>query len=148
VSHTYTDIVLHIVFSTKERRRFHLDKMSRLRAYLGGMVKKNDATLLSIGGTEDHVHLLVAVPTTIPLAKFVQLIKGSSSKWFNEQFLQERFAWQEGFSAFSVSRSQVDAVLRYVQNQEEHHRKRDFAEEYKTLLRLHHVTFDPRYVLG
>jgi REP element-mobilizing transposase RayT len=105
------------------------------------MVKKNDATLLSIGGTEDHVHLLVAVPTTIPLAKFVQLIKGSSSKWFNEQFQQERFAWQEGFSAFSVSRSQVDAVLRYVQNQEEHHRKRDFAEEYKTLLRLHHVTF-------
>jgi len=148
MSHTYTDIVLHIVFSTKERRRFNADKMSRMRAYLGGLVKKNEATLLSVGGTEDHVHILLTVPTTIPLAKFVQLIKGSSSKWFNEQLPQERFAWQQGFSAFSVSRSQVGIVQRYVQNQEEHHRKRDFAEEYKTLLRLHHIPFDSQYVLG
>jgi putative transposase len=148
VAHTYSDVVLHIVFSTKERRRFSSDKMERLRAFLGGLAKRNDATLLSVGGTEDHVHILAAIPNTLAISKFVQLMKGASSKWFNEQYPLEKFEWQEGFSTFSVSRSQVEGVLEYVRNQELHHSKRDFAEEYKALLRLHGIAFDPEHVLG
>jgi len=148
MSHTYTDVLLHIVFSTKERRRFSSDKMERLRAYLGGIAKKNRAELMAVGGTEDHAHMLIAVPTTMTIAKFVQLSKGGASKWFNDTFSDERFAWQEGFAVFSVSRSHADSVVDYIRSQSEHHARRDFASEYQALLRKHAIAFDPKYVLG
>jgi putative transposase len=100
----------------------------------------------AIGGMEDHVHILFRLPPTLTLAKSVSLLKANSAKWMNER--GARFAWQQGYGAFSVSSSNVAVVIRYIDTQEEHHRKKTFEEEFVALLRKHGVQFDPRYVLG
>lgn len=102
---------------------------------------------LEIGGVEDHVHLLLSLPATMPIAKAMQLIKGGSSKWVHETFPEQRlFAWQVKYGAFSVSASQLDTVVRYIQGQEEHHRKQTFKEEFVTLLVKHGIEYDERYL--
>jgi putative transposase len=148
MGHTYSDNLVHVVFSTAERRRFGLEKMARLHAYLGGIAKENGVHVVAIGGTEDHVHLLLELATTMAVAKAVQLMKGGSSKWFSEEYPGTGFTWQEGFSVFSVSRSQVERVVAYIAGQAEHHRKRSFEEEFKAMLKQHGIQFDERYVLG
>ena len=100
------------------------------------------------GGSTDHVHLLVILPTTIDIAKAVRLLKSGSLKWFNEEYRNERFAWQSGFAVFTVSQSNVAAVIRYIEGQEEHHKKRDFAAEFISFLQKNGIEYDPRYVLG
>ena len=97
-----------------------------------------------IGGTADHIHALIELPSVLAPAKAVLLIKSNSSKWMNEQGI--KFRWQEGHGAFSVSASNLAAVVKYIRNQENHHRKRSFEQEYLTFLRKHNVDFDPRYV--
>jgi putative transposase len=148
MGHTYHDCLFHVIFSTKERRAFPIDAMQRLHRYMVGIAEHNDFTAILIGGVEDHVHLLLSIPCSMSSSKAVQLIKGGSSKWFNEQFPGKGFAWQEGFAVFTVSRSQEGAVRQYIANQEEHHRKRDFAAEFLSLLKKHGVEYDPMYVLG
>jgi REP element-mobilizing transposase RayT len=101
---------------------------------------------LDIGGTADHVHLLIGLKPTHALADVLRTLKGDSSKWIHEELRQNDFAWQEGYGAFTVSKSDVDAVRRYVQDQEEHHRKRTFQEEYRALLERHGIDFDERYL--
>ena len=101
---------------------------------------------LAIGGTENHVHMLLHLPPKIALAKAVILLKANSSKWMGEQGI--KFSWQEGYGAFSVSVSNLDRVIRYIQDQETHHRKTSFEDEYRALLRKHGVEFDPKYVFG
>jgi REP element-mobilizing transposase RayT len=136
------------VFSTKDRRPIiDADLRERLWPFLGGIARQNKMRALEIGGVEDHVHLLLSLPATMPIAKAMQLIKGGSSKWVHETFPEQRlFAWQVKYGAFSVSASQLDTVVRYIQGQEEHHRKQTFKEEFVTLLVKHGIEYDERYL--
>jgi REP element-mobilizing transposase RayT len=114
-----------------------------LLGYLSGIAKGEGFSLLLAGGTSNHVHLLIALPSAQSLAGAVQKLKGSSSRWMGP-----KFSWQEGYGAFSVSPSQVPVVKAYIRNQEIHHRKQSFEEEFTALLRSCGVEFDPQYVFG
>jgi len=145
--HSYAQNYLHAVFSTKERRRIiSPETQPKLWAYLAEIGRNNGLQITVAGGGADHAHLLFLLPAEMPLAKALLLLKSNSSKWMNKQ--KKGFAWQEGYSAFSVSVSNLDAVTRYIQNQEAHHRKISFEQEYLALLKKHGVAFDARYVLG
>lgn len=146
MSHTYTNLLTHFVFSTKDRVELINDEMKpELYAYLGGLTKELKGKPLAINGMSEHVHLLVSLPPTVSISDAMQFIKANSSKWASEKF-GKPFAWQIGYGAFSVSRSQVDAVVKYIQNQEEHHKKFDFREEFLKLLKSHEVEFDEKYL--
>jgi putative transposase len=106
--------------------------------------RNNGFLVIANGGMEDHVHLLIQLPAAIALAKAVQLLKGSSSRWINEH--GDKFAWQEGYGAFSVSASNLDTVKRYIANQESHHRKTTFEQEFIAFLKKHKIEYDPKYV--
>ncbi|MBZ5569588.1 MAG: IS200/IS605 family transposase [Acidobacteriia bacterium] len=146
--HALVNNRVHVIFSTKGRQKLiPEDRRPRLWAFMGGIARKNGFTAVAVGGTDDHAHALLAIPATMPLAKAVQLIKGGSSKWCNEN-LPCRFAWQEGYAALSVSASHKDAVMRYIYNQKEHHAKRTFEEELLQLLKKSGLDFDPNDVFG
>lgn len=147
MSHTYSSNRVHVVFGTKERRPSIDDEFQpKLWAYMAGIAHNQGFEAVIIGGVRDHVHALLLLPPTMPLAKAVQFLKGSSSKWINET--KGPFAWQEGYGAFSVSASQTPDVVRYIQNQREHHEKKSFEEEFVGLLKRYGVSYDPAYVLG
>ena len=121
MANTYTALYYHIITSTKHRERWiTLDIEERVWSYLGGITRENNMTAMQVGGTEDHVHLLPGAPPTIAPSKAAQLIKGGSSKWIHETFPTARgFGWQDGYGAFSVSKSNVSDVVRYIRNQRE-----------------------------
>ena len=147
MSHTYAQNVVHVVFSTKDRyKAIHGEFRPKLWAYVTGICRKLDIYVHSIGGMEDHIHLLIQVPPVLTLSKAVATIKANSSRWASEQ--GHKFAWQQGYGAFSVSASVIPVVVRYIQNQEEHHKKMNFEAEFVALLKKHGVEFDPKYVLG
>jgi REP element-mobilizing transposase RayT len=150
VPHSYVSALFHCVFSTKERRRtITEDLQERLWPYMGGVARENKMRALAIGGIEDHVHLLISIPSTLTIAKAMQLIKGASSKWVHETFPEQRdFEWQEGYAALSVGISQVPDTKTYIANQREHHRTKTFQEEYIAFLERHGIEYDPRYVWG
>jgi REP element-mobilizing transposase RayT len=144
MAHTYACNFIHCVFSTKERRSLiPAARAAELYAYLGGIARGEGFSLIAAGGTANHVHLLFDLPAPSPLAHAVQKLKGSSSHWMGKGF-----SWQEGYGAFSVSPSQIEVVKEYIQNQEEHHRKRDFEQEFVALLRNCGIVYDERYVFG
>ena len=145
---SYVCTYAHCVFSTKERRRFITPELrERLWPYLGGIARENGIKALTIGGVEDHVHLLLSLPATMPIAKAMQLIKGGSSKWVHDTFPEQRsFAWQAKYGAFSVSVSQFEKVARYIEYQEAHHRRTTFQEEFVALLEKHRMDYDERYL--
>jgi REP element-mobilizing transposase RayT len=145
MSHTHTCNFVHCVFSTKDRANLIPDP-ARLWRYVGGIARQKNILLLAAGGTANHLHLLLSLPPTLQLAKAVQEIKGNSSKWINE--LGSRFAWQEGYSAFSVSQSQRKIVISYIDGQEQHHKKWSFEQEFLTLLKKSEIAYDERYVFG
>lgn len=147
---TYTSLLTHVVFSTKRRRPLITpDLEARLLPYFGGITRELRGTLLVSNSVTDHVHLLVALPPTIAISEAVGTLKGSSSKWVHETFPEARsFAWQRGFGAFSVSRSNVPGVARYIERQKEHHRKVTFQEEFVRFLRRHAIDVDERYLWG
>lgn len=148
MSHTYTSNLVHCVFSTKERRNVIKEELQpQLWSYLGGIARQNGFKAVAIGGTENHVHMLLSLPATMPLAKAVQLIKGGSSKWFNESH-GGSFVWQEGYGAFTLGISQQADTIRYINSQTEHHRKKSFEEEFLAFLKKHRIEYDPQYVLG
>ena len=144
MAHTYACNFIHCVFSTKERRSLiPADRTAELYAYLGGIARGEGFPLVAAGGTGNHVHLLFVLPASCSLANAVQKLKGSSSRWMGDGF-----SWQEGYGAFSVSPSQIEVVKEYIQNQEEHHRKRDYEQEFVALLRNCGIQYDERYVFG
>ena len=147
MAHSFSRNHLHVIFSTKERRKtIPGEWQPRLWAYLAGICKNHGMIALAVGGTQDHVHLLFHLPPKLALAKAVLLLKSNSSKWMGEQ--GREFSWQEGYGAFSVSSSNLNAVMRYVQNQEAHHRKIGFEEEFRAILKRHGVEYEPKYVFG
>ena len=141
-------VLIHTVFSTKNRAPLLRDPDLRdeLHAYLGGCAKTIDCQPVGIGGTEDHVHLLTSLSRTVAISEFVKEIKRNSSLWAKEKEGLRDFSWQSGYGCFSVSESQVLVVSRYIENQEEHHRKITFQDEYRELLRRHGEAWDERYV--
>jgi REP element-mobilizing transposase RayT len=144
MAHTYASNFIHCVFSTKDRcPLIPAARTAQLHAYLVGIAHGEGFSLVASGGTTNHIHLLFVLPASYPLARAVQKLKGSSSRWMGHGF-----SWQEGYGAFSVSSSQVPVVKRYIQNQEEHHRKRNFEEEFVALLRNCGIEYDERYVFG
>lgn len=147
---TYTRLLYHIVFSTKNRKQLIApDVQPRLHEYMGGIVRAMDGTALMIGGVDDHVHMLVRWRTDESLATLLRTVKSRSSAWVHETFDELRtFAWQEGYAAFTVSQSQAAAVAGYIAGQVEHHRERSFEEELREFLQRHEVEFDERYLLG
>jgi putative transposase len=147
MSHTYSQNVVHVVFSMKERRKIIPDGLQpRMWAYIAGTCQKIGLLVHAVGGTTDHIHLLIQIPPSLPLAKAVLAIKSNSSRWANEE--GHKFAWQEGYGAFSVSHSVLSTAVHYVQNQAEHHRRMSFDEEFLALLKKHCVEFDPKFVFG
>lgn len=141
-------VILHIIFSTKNREPW-LDLGVRLRmhAYLATVCRDLGVDFVQIGGVSDHVHIVTALPRTLSQAQLVEQIKKTSSKWIKELSASYRgFFWQRGYCVFSVSPSQFEALLQYVNAQQEHHRTRTFQEEYRELLHKHGLDFDERYV--
>ena len=119
----------------------------RLYAYIGGIARKNKMKLLAIGGIEDHIHLLLSLSKTTDIAKAMQLIKGGSSKWVHDEFPEHRlFEWQEGYGAFSIGVSEVDRTIRYINNQAQHHRKKDFVAEFVSFLDVHSIEYVLKHV--
>jgi putative transposase len=148
VSHTYVSELIHCVFSTKQRRNLITpDVQPLLWAFLGGIARRNGFKALIAGGTENHVHILLSLPATLPLAKAMQLIKGASSHWMNETHTRG-FAWQEGYGAFTLGISQKSDTIAYIRSQAEHHRRCSFEEEFVAFLKKNGVEYDPTHVLG
>jgi len=145
MSHTYASNLVHCVFSTVSRKHL-IDDPERLRQYVSGIARQKKIPLIAIGGTTNHLHLLVALPPVLPLAKVIQDVKGSSSRWMND--VRKGFAWQQGYGAFGVSESRREATIRYLLGQEEHHRKWTFEQEFMTLLERSRLSYDPQFVFG
>ncbi len=151
MSHTYTSALYHCVFSTKERHPCISDALAeRLYPYIGGIARDNGMIILEIGGIENHVHLLLSIPATQPIAKAMQIIKGGSSKWVHDTFPHEQseFAWQEGYGAFSIGISQIPNTRQYICRQKEHHKGTSFEDEFRAFLKGHVIEFDEKYVWG
>jgi REP element-mobilizing transposase RayT len=147
---TYTALFYHFVFSTKNRMNCIVPNVEeRLWAYIGGIARKHGLTALQVGGIEDHVHVLVLAAPTYAPCEIAKYLKGDSSRWLHEEFPHMRdFAWQDGYGAFTASKSNVPAVISYIQNQREHHQRKSFQREYLELLRRHSITYDEKYLWG
>lgn len=146
MSHTYSLLLYHVVFSTKDRRPLIAPSFeSGLHAYLGGIVRESGGQPLNVGGVSDHVHLLLQLPPRLALAEVVRLVKTNSSRWCHERH-DRHFEWQAGYAAFSVSESSRDVVRRYIQGQADHHRKQSFQEELIAILNRHKIAYDPKYL--
>ena len=147
MAHKYPNILIHLVFSTKDRHDLIPDELRiQLWKYLAGIGRNHKIPVLVSGGTANHVHILIALPTDVPVAKAVQVLKANSSRWIAEHGID--FQWQEGYGAFSVSASHLAVVRRYIERQQEHHAKRSYEDEFMTLLRKTGVAFEPEHVFG
>jgi putative transposase len=144
MAHTYCRLLYHVIFSTKHRQPLiDAELRDRLYPYLGGIVRNLAGDALNVGGIADHVHLLISLPQTVTVAEAVRLMNCNSSKWVHETWPERSaFAWQTGYGAFSVSQSCVAQVMAYINNQETHHRRQKFQEEFVALLQKHEVIFD------
>ena len=143
---SYTNLLYHIVYATKERAPFITNTLRpRLHEYLGGMVRGLGGIAIEINGIKDHVHVLAITRPTISVSEFMSKLKSGSSGWAKRQ-TNGRFGWQARFGAFTVSESQVERVRRYIRNQEQHHRKHSFEEEFKALLTAHRIDFDAAHL--
>lgn len=144
--HSFTSCLMHCVWATKERRPLIKPELqSRLWPYLGGIARENKMKALVVGGVEDHVHVLLSIPSTLSVAKSIQLLKGNSSKWIHDTFKEHwDFEWQEGYGAFSIGISGVEDTTKYIQGQAEHHRKTTFKEEIEVFLKKHGMEYVER----
>jgi putative transposase len=148
MAQSLSNVILHIIFSTKNREPWlDSDVRQRMHAYLATICRDVDADFVRVGGVADHVHIVTTLARTLSQAQLIEQIKKASSKWIKTLDARYRgFFWQRGYAAFSVSPSQLQCVLEYVDTQQDHHRTRTFQDEYRELLRKHGVDFDERYV--
>jgi REP element-mobilizing transposase RayT len=148
--HTYTNLLVHALFSTKDRQPWlPAEVREEIFSYLGGAVNELGGQSLWVNGPKDHVHMLFVQPRVVSIATLMEKVKANSSGWVKKRW-QNRgyFGWQTGYAAFSVSRSHVEQLRRYIRNQEEHHRKVTFQEEVVAFLDKHGIEYDPRYVFA
>lgn len=148
MAHSYSTLITHVVFSTKDRMRF-MDAQLRpeLFAYMGGIVREMGGAARIINGLEDHVHMLISLAADVAISECLRVVKTNSSRWVHETFgNRPNFAWQTGYGAFSVSASNQKQVIKYLRDQERHHRRMTFQEEFIVLLRKHGVSFDERFL--
>lgn len=146
--HTYVSAHVHYVFSTKNRVHALPSAIQPdLWAYVGGIARANAAKALAVGGTDNHVHVLLGLPSIMSVATAVQRIKGASSRWLHEEH-HLQCEWQEGYGAFTVGVSQLRNTVRYISSQPEHHQRLSFEDEFVAFLKKHEVPFDPKFVFG
>ena len=150
MANTYTSLHYHVIFSTKNRKPWLVpDIEQRVWAYVGGIARAHQMIALQVGGIEDHIHALVTAPATLAPSQIAQFLKGDSSRWIHDEFPTLRnFGWQDGYGAFTASKSNLPAIVLYIETQREHHRKRTFQEEYLEFLRQHGIQYDERYLWG
>src|SRR5258706_9063542 len=148
MAHTFTNLLVHVVFSTKDRvPTLDSELKKRLFPYIGGIIRELGSTALLINGPADHVHILALLPAKAAVSDILAKVKANSSGWVHREFPEKRtFAWQTGYAAFSVSHSQKKSVLDYIANQEEHHRKVSFKEELILFLKKNGIEYDERYI--
>ena len=148
MAHTFTELLSHVIFSTKGRVASIDDELRpRLHSYIGGIIRELGGSAIAVGGTADHVHVLLRLPPSVSMSDAMRVVKTNSSRWVHETTPNlGSFAWQTGYGAFSVSESNRQAVIDYVGNQEEHHRRTSFQEEYLAFLQRHGVDYDERFV--
>jgi REP element-mobilizing transposase RayT len=147
MAHRYPNILIHCVFSTKARKDLiPMELMPQLCKYFAGIGRNRGMPVLASGGISNHVHLLIALPPDVPVAKAVQILKANSSRWLHEHGLE--FAWQEGYGAFSVSSSNRDVVKGYIEHQPEHHRTRTYEGEFEAMSRKSGMEFDAAETFG
>jgi REP element-mobilizing transposase RayT len=148
MAHSFTSLHTHIIFSTKNRDPLLRPEFkSRLFEYMGGIIRNLNGISLLINGPDDHVHILAKLPATRALSDILRELKADSTGWVKSQFRAHDFGWQTGYAAFSVSKSNSEAVRAYIAKQEEHHRKVSFREEYLNFLQRHEIEYDPRFVM-
>lgn len=149
MANTFTQIYIHFVFAVQNRASLILPEWKdELYKYITGIVQKNGHKLIAINDTANHAHIFTGYKPQQLIPELMQDVKGSSSTWINEKkFVKGKFSWQEGYGAFSYSHSQIDQVVRYINNQEKHHKKQTFKEEYLLLLKKFNIQFDEKYVL-
>jgi len=146
MSQSLSKIYIHCIFSTKNGERLITDEVRKdLHSYIIGTFSSLGSYVYEIYANTDHIHILFSLPRTITIANLISKIKTSSSKWMKTKNIFE-FSWQNGYGTFSVSASKIDIVKRYILNQEEHHRKKSFKEEYITFLREYQISYDERYI--
>ena len=147
MAQTFTNLLTHIVFSTKDRvSSIRPELKSDLHAYMGGIIRNLAGQALIVNGMADHVHLLVWLPPTVAIAEALRVLKANSSRWVHDTQGRRTFAWQAGYGAFSVSHSNTSVVVKYIQEQEKHHRRISFQEEFLALLRKNNIAYDERYI--
>ncbi len=148
MANTYTQIYLQFVFAVKNRSSIiHKDWKEELYKYITGVVQNNGHKMIAINGMSDHIHIFIGYKPNQPIPDLLKDIKGSSSTWINEKgFVRGKFRWQAGYGAFSYSQTQIDSVAKYVMNQEEHHKKTSFREEYLSFLDRYNVVYKNEYI--
>jgi REP element-mobilizing transposase RayT len=149
MANTYTQLYIQFVFAVQDRISLIGNSWKdELYKYITGIVQNNKHKLIAINGTENHIHIFIGYKPHQLIPDLLQDIKGNSSGWINKkEFVKGKFKWQEGYGAFSYSHSHIDRVVKYIHNQEQHHKKNTFKEEYTELLRKFNVEYDDRYVL-
>jgi len=145
---SYTNLIYHIVFSTKEcRETLVAERIARICKYAAGIIRNHEGVPLAVNGVADHLHIAAIVSPKIALSQFVGTIKSNCSKWIHSTFSDmQDFGWQDGYSAFTVSASVRDSVVSYIRNQESHHHKMSFQDELIQLLDRHGIEYDPKYI--
>ena len=147
MAHTYTNLLTHVIFSTKDRQPLITVALrDDLLSYMGGIVRERGGTLRAAGARPDHVHLLCSLSPTLAIADALRAVKANSSLWAHRDRRLRGFNWQSGYGAFSVSHSQAPAVIRYIRDQEKHHRKITFQEEFVAFLKKNGIAYDERFI--
>jgi putative transposase len=150
MANTFTHLHIHLVFAVKFRQGLiEKEWKDRLHRYITGIVQQNDHKLIQINSLPDHIHILIGLRTHQAIAALVKNVKTESTKWINQNgFCKTHFAWQEGYGAFACSKSHVDRVIRYIQNQEIHHQQQSFLDEYRQTLDEHEIPFEEKYLFN
>lgn len=148
MANTYSQLSIHCVFAVRYRENYILQEWrDELHKYIAGIITAQGAKSLSVGGWKDHVHIFFGLPVTLTIADIIGKVKSNSSRWINEKkFVKGKFEWQSGYGAFSHSKSQRDAVIKYIMGQEDHHRNTTFREEYLKILHDFEIEYDEKYL--
>ena len=149
MGNTYSKICIHFVFSTQNRAPYIRDQFEKeLKSFICASAQNQQLQVLAVGGTENHLHLLINLPTSCSVSRAARLIKASSSKWLNDHYFENReFRWQRGYGAFSVNNSMVAPTIKYINRQKEHHRQKSYGEEFVAILDKHSLTYDHKRLL-